>query len=85
MKFIAVTHTWFVNPKGCYVTEFEVKSKSEALDKGILINHEHEDDFCHSSTKVIQIGDMEEVYAPRKLTWKERFLGVIEADAKKTK
>lgn len=76
MKAILVTHSWFVGSEGFEVEEIEVASKDAAEDAALIRTAKYNRTFTHARCKALMIGNDEHL-APRRLTWGERFSGVL--------
>lgn len=74
MRFLIVTHKWFVSSYGFNVKEVEAKNLSEAHKAGVLVKHDEEGDMRKCAFDVIALED-QEVLASRKLTIMERLKG----------
>ena len=77
MRFLVVTHEWFVDSKGFDVQEVEADSLAQAITEGIVIQYRKAGAMNHCAFKVVAVEDHERL-ASRKLTWAERLTGKLE-------
>jgi len=76
MKFLMITHNWFVDSKGFEVEQIEAKDEKDAKDQMDLITFRKQGGLRHAASKLI-ILENEDVFANRELTWTERLTGKL--------
>ncbi|UVE47571.1 hypothetical protein KS461_09865 [Pseudomonas chlororaphis] len=81
-RFIAVFHYWFVDSKGFKVLELE-GDQCRADEQAAKILRDTAETFNRGDYTLVEIDDRE--HLPRRLTWRERITGRIEALGLKVK
>jgi hypothetical protein len=79
MRYLMVTHKWFVDSKGFSVQELNADNLEHAKLKAAKHQIEIDSIFSHARCDVIEIGDNEHL-APKKLTMWERLSGQLSYD-----
>lgn len=77
-RFIAVIHRWHVDSKGFTSHELPSTDWGIAEAQAALIAMKAQGTCCNAGYHLIEIGERE-CLLPRRLTWKERLTGRLEA------
>lgn len=77
MRFLVVTHEWFVDSRGFKVEEIEASDEKQAQERTDLLTYRAQDSHKRAASKLIILEDTES-FINRKLTWTERLTGKLE-------
>jgi hypothetical protein len=75
MRYVVVSHSWFIDSNGFATKTIDAKDDKSAKEHATLIRDAADSTFNRTATIVLKIGPKEELYQPRRLTLWERLTG----------
>ena len=77
MRYVFITHSWFMQSKGWHVKESKAKTYNEAENEAKIMMVDSKEGLLHIDYMIIEIGENERLNKKNKLTFKERLTGKI--------
>lgn len=82
-EFVAVIHGWFMDSNGFSVERIDAETEGDARAAAEAMAHRSASTFNRTAVQLLVLGE-KTLLAPRRLTWKERLTGWIDAEGERS-